>query len=479
MYRFQKKILLCAFLVLSFSWLNAQSVRVTGYVTDGISKIGIKNVVVTDGFSLTKTDTKGYYELITNHQATFIYLSNPSGYQIPTNENLPLFYKKLKRDIKQYNFQLQKEKEDDNHHILVVGADPQPASQEAAVKWLAFAKNYFKPVLDSFRHTPTIGILCGDIVGDDLSLYSNHKKAVAAMGLPCFQVLGNHDEDYGARTDEGSQNTFRNNFGPEYYSFNKGKIHYIVLDDVFFLGQPSDYVGYLNERQFSWLEKDLSYIPKGSTIILSMHIPLEYDSSVVDNPLGLDIPYDNAMKNVKHLYQLLSPYRVHVMSGHTHWNQGFEHNGIYHHIHGAICGAWWDGNTSFDGTPLGYGVYDIVGDSISWYYQSAGHDSKYQFHLSFEDSTRQLIANVWNWDKKWKVELWIDKEYQGEMKRFLGYSPVMSTFYNSLPSGMPWMKPVPTSHLFRAAVPKNAKKINVEVTDRFGNVFREAMVVEP
>lgn len=463
--------------VLWISAAMAQSRLITGVVTQQNSKKGIADVVVTDGFTVVKTNAKGSYSFYGHPDADFIYITIPAGYQIPADRFLPRFYQKLESTKNKYNFELLKEATDDSHHILIVGADPQPANTEAAEKWSKFSNDHFKTVLQEYGSLPKLGILCGDLVGDDLSLFNNHKKSVEQMGFPVFQVLGNHDVDYDARTDEGSQKTYRDFFGPEYYSFNKGKIHYVVLDDVFHQGKHSRYMGYITERQLKWLENDLRFVPKGTTVIVSVHISLEYD---LEKPAGSEsasLPNDSPVTNAEHLYTLLEPYKVHVMSGHTHWNQRFEHNKIFHHIQGAICGAWWGGETSFDGAPLGYSVYEIKNDSISWYFQSAGMDKNHQMQLSYEDSTESVIANVWNWDAKWKVELIADGKEMGSMTRFIGYSPVMAAYYQSLPPGQPWMKPVLTAHLFKTKIDKSVRKVMVRVTDRFGKVYQEYLTL--
>ncbi|MBK8006914.1 MAG: hypothetical protein IPK12_24425 [Gemmatimonadetes bacterium] len=90
------------------------------------------------------------------------------------------------------------------------------------------------------------GIACGDIMFDDLSLYPEYERAVAAMGVPFFQVTGNHDLDYASRTAEGATATFERHFGPAHYSFDVGAVHYVVLQDVLWYGDG--YVGYLPRR---------------------------------------------------------------------------------------------------------------------------------------------------------------------------------------------------------------------------------------
>ena len=61
---------------------------------------------------------------------------------------------------------------------------------------------------------------------------------------------------YGGRTFEYSYRTFESYFGPIYYSLNKGNAHYIVLDNCFYVNRDYQYIGYIDERTFQWLEKD-------------------------------------------------------------------------------------------------------------------------------------------------------------------------------------------------------------------------------
>lgn len=47
----------------------------------------------------------------------------------------------------------------------------------------------------------------------------------------------------------------------------------MVLDDNFFIGRDYFYIGYLEERQMRWLEKDLARVQPGSTVVVCLHIP--------------------------------------------------------------------------------------------------------------------------------------------------------------------------------------------------------------
>ncbi len=88
---------------------------------------GIRNVVVTDGFSTTLTDKKGDYSLSVHPLSKFVYISTPSGYSAPLNgENLPQFFQKIEgRNANRVNFLLDRDSRGDSVHRIVFWADPQ------------------------------------------------------------------------------------------------------------------------------------------------------------------------------------------------------------------------------------------------------------------------------------------------------------------------------------------------------------------
>jgi hypothetical protein len=303
------------------------------------------------------------------------------------------------------------------------------------------------------------GITVGDIVWDKLELFNDYSKAVGEMGIPFFQCLGNHDMDYRKGGDETSDDTFQQTYGPTYYSFNRGQVHYVVMDNVRYLGKDREYDGFFQQNQLDWLKKDLELVPKDKLIVLCVHIPVH-----------------KGTKNNQELYDILGDRDVHIMSGHTHYHVNVIKENIYEHNHGTVCGAWWTGPICGDGTPGGYGVYKVDGRSISWHYQSTGKEKDYQMKLfvnDFNDSQKQLIANIWNYDPAWKNEYWLDGELKGEMEQFEGYDPLA---YSSLlgpdkPKPRGFAEPKLTNHLFRAVIPSGTREIKVVATDRFGNQY--------
>jgi hypothetical protein len=72
------------------------------------------------------------------------------------------------------------------------------------------------------------------LVGDNLSLQKPYADVMKEIGLPWYNVMGNHDMNYEAKEDMLSDETFESNFGPANYSFNYGNVHFIILDDILY-----------------------------------------------------------------------------------------------------------------------------------------------------------------------------------------------------------------------------------------------------
>ena len=107
----------------------------------------------------------------------------------------------------------------------------------------------------------------------DHSLYGEYNDVMARTGLVFRNVIGNHDMTLYGRSHETSFTKFEDTYGPTYYSFDVGRIHYVALNDNFYIGREYFYIGYLDERQLRWLEKDLASVRPGSTVVVCLHIP--------------------------------------------------------------------------------------------------------------------------------------------------------------------------------------------------------------
>lgn len=446
---------------------------------------GIPGVAVTDGVNVTLTDARGNYELESSATAGLVYISIPRGYEFNNENGIARFYKKVEATRGRFkaNFELKKLSQDDTRHNFIVWADPQIISEADAAQLKTVSAPDTKQLIDSYGQGALFhSIGCGDLVWDKFELFKDYQQAVAATGIPFFQVIGNHDMDLDARTDELSAETFKKLFGPTYYSFNRGEIHYVVLDDVFFIGNAKKYIGYLTERQLAWLEQDLAQVKPGATVVVSLHIPAYTKQHERDNKAE---PIGGVVANREVLYRLLAPYKAHIMSGHTHFNEKLvTGDNRIEHVHGTLCGAWWTGPICFDGTPSGYGVYEVNGSDIQWYHKSVGQPKTHQMRIypvgAVKEKPGHLAVNVWNWDPAWKVEWLEDGRRMGEMQREAALDPLSVELHlgAAKPEKHKWVEPQLTDHMFFAKLSDATKRVAVHVMDRFNHIYKEEVDID-
>lgn len=465
-------------LSLSLWAANPVYITVRGKVTSGGKAVG--GVPVTDGVSTVVTDKKGRYTLNTTSDRPFVYYSLPSGYRSPVVNGVPVFYAAIDpADPKQTrNFELHKAPGSQENHAFVVWADPQVLDSSELILLKEVTKDVQKTIEDLARTVPVHAIGAGDIVFDRLHLFTPYKEITATTGVPFYQAIGNHDMDYNKRSDERSTRSYYSHFGPAYYSYNVGKVHYITLKSVFYYGDSYQYMGYLDENQLRWLEHDLAQVAKGSTVVVTMHIPSTYG----DSPRG---EYGSRMRNSvmnKHeLYRILAPYNVHIMAGHSHnqWNMVIAPN-ILEHMHAAASGAWWQGEVATDGTPKGYTVYEVSGDSLTWYFKgvNASREEQLKVYPAGADTLHpgHIIANVYNYDPLWKVWWYENDQRMGEMERYWGVDPLAGQLYQPGKNKKhSWLSAGPTYHLFRAKVKDPKAVVSIVVQDRFGNTYKKTL----
>ncbi|MBA4139299.1 MAG: calcineurin-like phosphoesterase C-terminal domain-containing protein [Segetibacter sp.] len=436
--------------------LNSHGRLVTGKVTS--QGKGLANVIISDGFSVVNTDREGSYKITLTANSEHIFVSIPSGYVLPHEKNIARHYKEVQQGDK-FDFELTPLAIKDDQHQFMIWADPQVKNASDVDKLMTQSVPDVQQYIKALPANTLIhGICVGDIVWDNLPLYSSYNQAIEKCGLPFFQVIGNHDMDYEKGGDEKSDDTFKKTYGPSYYSFNRGQVHYVVLDDVYYLGNDRDYKGFITEDQLAWLQKDLSFVTPDKLIVLCTHIPVH-----------------NSVENKQALYDILKPYKAHIMSGHTHYNMNVINGNVYEHVHGTVCGAWWTGPICGDGTPPGYAIYEVNGTDLKWHYKSVGKTKAHQIRTIVEPNSSgdRLVANVWNWDPTWKVEWQVDGTSKGTLTRSTDYDPLAVALYlgDQLPASRTFVEPNRTEHLFKATIPKGAQQVKIIATDRFGNRY--------
>ena len=464
---------------------SPSTTEVDGYVSGPDS--GVAGVPVTDGITVTQTDEEGYFRIQASDRQPFLYISVPSGYRLPTTEKgIYQFYRPLPSSgfSQPVRFPLERMQRDDARHAFAFVADPQARTEAEMDRFRTETAPDVRQTMQGLDR-PAFGVGGGDLVFDDLSLFPNYKDAVQATGLPFVQVVGNHDLDFDAPADPGSTAHYQVHFGPEYYSFDRGAVHYVVLDDVYWPGsdgfgrKTDDYFGHIEATQLAWLEQDLELVEDGRPVVVFTHIP---PLSTLYERTGEDAPsVRGQISNRAALYELLDPFDAHIVSGHVHENEHRYAAAPHEHVVGTACGAWWTGPVCYDGTPSGYAVYEVDGTSVEWRYKSTGHDADHQMRLypagADPEAPDQFLANVWDADAEWTVVWYEDGVRRGEMERRVGVDPMARRLYEGeeQTDKHTWVEPQPTAHLYYAPSPSNANRIRVEATDRFGRTYTSAL----
>lgn len=466
-----------------------------------LSGVGISN-----GQKVVSTDAKGYYEIPLS-AGQLLFVIKPSGYQVKLDSlNRPQFFYVHKPEgspklryagslptgpmPKEINFGLFPREESDNFTALIFG-DPQPYN---LVEVDYFDRGIVREV-EGIQDV-AFGLSLGDLVGDDLNLFTPYSKAVAKVGLPWYNVMGNHDENYDVDRDELSDETFEAIFGPSTYSFNVGKVHFIVMDDILW-PDPRDKQGYwggMRPDQLDFVENDLKLVPKDHLIVISMHIPLSEEGDSFRD------------EDRQRLFDLLADYPyTFSMSAHTHLQKqdyfgkedGWKQDKPHHHYNvGTTSGDWYKGvldangipvSTMRDGTPKGFALVDFKGNEYKVRYQVAGKSADYQMEIFAPKVIKKDLAtsagifvNFFMGSKGDEVRVKIGS---GDWRRMNQVEEVDPAYlvdlleWDTTEELIPGKRPSnaqPSRHLWRASMPVNLPVgehvITIEAKDRYGNI---------
>jgi predicted MPP superfamily phosphohydrolase len=142
-----------------------------------------------------------------------------------------------------------------------------------------------RTLMDSLH--PAFAIITGDLVRDALrvgeaeasSYYDLFARETASLKTPLWTIPGNH-ENFGIERQQShvsqshplyGRGMYHHYFGPDYYSFTQGGVHFVGLNTVDIDDQW--YYGHVDSLQLAWLERDLAVVPKEMPIVTFDHIP--------------------------------------------------------------------------------------------------------------------------------------------------------------------------------------------------------------
>ncbi len=395
---------------------------------------GIAGVKVSNGKEVVLTDGQGRYSLpLSDHTAIFI--SKPSGWNTPLSGlNQPQFYWLYSKNGSpkmtfpglaasgpvpaSVDFALNKAPAKSKYDVLLFG-DTQPYSIQQI--------DYFRHeiVAEIMGTKALFGVTLGDVVGDRLNLHPDIARAHAMIGIPWRFVPGNHDRNYDAGAAEYEYDYFRTQYGPTYYSFDEGKAHFVILEDIMGEGKGGYKQG-IGATQLDWLKNDLAKTPKDRLVVLMMHIPLLEQVAERKEILEAIAPFRNTVSFGAHWHS-----QDHGLLGKAEgWPKATPHNSI---VAGTTCGCWWGGELDevglpmalmSDGTPQGYLVLSVDGTGYKIKYKVSRRPADYQMNITVPDGIKadqiegqEVVANVFLASAKSKVEMSVDGGQWGEMKR--------------------------------------------------------------
>ena len=473
---------------------------------------GIEGVLVSNQIEIVKTDNKGCYTLPIKDES-IIFVIKPAGYDPPRHKyNLPYFYYIHDPDgspplkykgvdptgqlPNRIDFPLfQKEKEDTFE--VIVFSDPQPRSE----KELGYIRD--DVVSELIGSEATCGIILGDIMYDDLSLNEKHTAIFGQIGIPLYHVPGNHDMNYDAQDDHYALETFKRHYGPPYYGFQYGKVHFIAIDDVEYQGnnQTRKYIGKIGNNQLQWIENYLEFIPSDHLIVLNMHIPLYTfagpDSSinVIDRDKLLSL-----LQNRNHLLALIGHMHT-IEHQYLGTEQGWRGSKPLHQIIcGAVSGCWWNGPADVrgipiadqrDGVPNGYHIFRFEGNKFTEIYKSAQMDRNYQIRISQPIGKvnretlkeTEIIVNVFNGNDKTKVTCQIDNITPFLLTRKIMKDPYFEEIYSKYTDlYYSWVQPENSNHIWIGRFPSDLElgvhRIIIQAINQYGDELKSASLIE-
>lgn len=493
---------------------------------------GIEGVVVSDGYEVTTTDSDGIYYLASNKKNGYVFISVPANYEVANDKSLPQFFKRLNggNGVERKDFALSKT--NNTKHVVLAMADWHLANRNEDLNQF---KELFLPEINETianyeaKGIKVYGLTLGDLAWDSF-WYKNdfalpeYLEYMNMINCTVFNVMGNHDNDPYGNGDWEAALPYKNILAPNYYSFNLGDVHYVVLDDIEYINEGASegvignrkYNGVIVEEQMEWIKKDLATIKdKNKPLVVALHIPVySFPKLKADGTQEHTVRLDNGDE----LVALLKEFdNVHILSGHTHVNFVIEDNeNIMEHNTAAVCATWWwTGKENYasnhickDGSPGGYAVWEIDGHDMKWYYKSAGYEKDYQFrtydlntiHLTTEkyapkadkdqfaeyadvyakpNNKNEVLINVWGYDPKWTVSVEEDGKPL-EVKRVEAKDPLHIISYTafrlnigSTPS--PAFVSTDNNHMFKVVASSPTSTLDIKVVDRFGNVYTEKM----
>ena len=268
--------------------------NVFGLISDSVTGKGIPGVAVTNGSAVVLTDSNGVYQIPTSRWAKYVWFSIPAQYQVPVDpqSGRPLFYTTSKLSSTKQNRNdwvlTPLPAVEDEFTIIAIG-DPQCEVESEARRFRDETLVDIRTTISSAqmsenRYHNAYAITLGDITFDNTPMWPTMAELCSSIPLnngnsiPIFNCIGNHDHDADRQNDSEATELYIQHVGPTDYSFNRGQVHFVVMDNImctsttgFGDSKSWNYDGGYTDKQIAWLEKDLDAVEDDHLVSLILH----------------------------------------------------------------------------------------------------------------------------------------------------------------------------------------------------------------
>lgn len=501
-----------------------------------------KNILVSDGLQIVKTDKNGRYKMNSKKSDGTVFIITPSGYTAPSKDNFqPAFWALLDKDVKKneiHDFYL--ESENQNNFTVFFPTDIHIVNDEERddiYKYENIALPAIKRISAEYsKNGPVYAMNLGD-TSHDVFWYENDMKLdkviayLSEKGFPAkvYSVSGNHDNDgavSGENVNERAAWLYRQVLGPSAYSVNIGNTHWIMLDNIIYKNLPTNEkkakgiagdrkydIGFTPE-QIEWMKADIALVPDSMEIFIGCHAPLVFNrksGTLLTNPKQLDI-----------LDEIYSRFdKVTIVSGHAHRDL-YQHKEKYprfeQYVFVATSGSIWNtqpgcqilGNDGSDGgiwlAEIGknknseikfrsylpgnnmFRAYDL--NAVGHYYKLDNvleyQRKLYPNRVNFADPeyANKVMVNFWADRKDLKLEILQNGKTLDVVKVENIEDPLfnISAYAPAAVKERKYKKSsdnITNAHMYMAQASDATSPIEVRVVDSKGNVVCSEIVVRP
>lgn len=266
-----------------------------GTVTNAENGAPMANVSVSDGRNVVKTDENGAFSLKGYRKTRFITVTAPAGF---TTEQ---YYIRTDKATKSYDFALSASAIPAGAAHSFLQISDTEIGENGTGEWLAAVKD----IADAQK--PAFLVHTGDICYEAGLKAHYPDMNTDTMGLPVRYVIGNHDYVDGKYGEE----LFESIYGPTWYSFEVGNVHYVITP----FGRGSDKKsGYSLNDRWRWLENDLKNTDPEMKVVMLNHTLCPSENYVLS--------FDRKELDLKQ-YNLIA-----WVFGHYHYNYISETDGV-------------------------------------------------------------------------------------------------------------------------------------------------------